>query len=273
MLSSYLSISPTTAGGHTIQPPVWHISVYKQDSQASLLIMIADLSTNEDHERSPSLPLLSVLGSAWFLRPCSCSPAASRHCSARWNQASALESFTPTMLANENDGGGEENGNETFQKKVPRVCLKVQKHGGALHRQKFNDFCNNCRSCYPGMGVSWHTTACNVEGALGKNEKNMNPVLLLATSACTQAVGEEHKAGEPQTCVSNHKLFSFDHNLCCLCSSCASTGSLPPARSSRGDLSPPTYWFWEQYLTAPWGAAAKHLQLSYLPLGASLANA
>lgn len=108
---------------------------------------------------------------------------------------------------------------------------------------------------------------------LEKPEKNMNPVLLLATSACTQAAGEEHKAGELQTCVSNHKLFPFDRNLCCLCSSCASAGSLPPAWSSRGDLSPPTYWFWEQYLTAPWGAAAKHLQLSYLPLGASLANA
>lgn len=62
-----------------------------------------------------------------------------------------------------------------FKKKVTRVCLKVQKHGGALHSQKFNDFCNNCRSCYPGTGVSWRTTACNVEGALGKTWKKYEP--------------------------------------------------------------------------------------------------
>lgn len=51
------------------------------------------------------------------------------------------------MLADENDGGGEENGNETLQKnnnkKIPRVDFKVQKHGGVLNREKCSDFCNS----------------------------------------------------------------------------------------------------------------------------------
>lgn len=74
-----------------------------------------------------NVPLVLVFNSPLFLRLPSSSPAApSITCkasagSACWNQTRALESFTPTMPANENDSGGEENSNETFQKS--HTCL------------------------------------------------------------------------------------------------------------------------------------------------------
>lgn len=79
-----------------------------------------------------NVPLVLVFNSPLFLRLPSSSPAApSITCkasasSACWNQTWALESFTPTMPANENDSGGERTVTRHF-KRVTRACSKVQK--------------------------------------------------------------------------------------------------------------------------------------------------
>jgi len=77
---------------------------------------------------SCNAPLVLKLASPQFLRlpfnalpqppAITCKASSSSVCR---NQTSVPESFSPTMLANENDGGGEENCNETFQKS--HTCL------------------------------------------------------------------------------------------------------------------------------------------------------
>lgn len=122
--------------------------------------------------KSHNAPLVSVLR----LHPISAAaftalpqpPVITCSSSVCWNQTSAFESFTPTMLANENDGRGEENVNETFQKKShvlaercrsTEVLYPVFQRDGSL---------TTSVSTHPGISIFWFRTTCNVEVALGK---------------------------------------------------------------------------------------------------------